>query len=106
MVEKVSLTFEQQEIVVLKKGGNHRRDFCVGCSQDVLFVTPEILAAITGLSEREIFRLMEAGIIRFVEGKRIYACPECYRRSIEQKAGEAEDGCGEITDDGVLRDTS
>jgi len=85
MKQKAQITFEQQETVVLKQSGSHVLEFCPRCEEEVLFVTPEILAAMTESSEREVFRLVEAGVIQFVERKRTYACSECYRNSIEQR---------------------
>ena len=84
MKQKAQITFEQHETVVLKQSGSHVLEFCRNCGEEVLFVTPEILAAMTESSEREVFRLVEAGVIQFVERKRTYACSQCYRNSIGQ----------------------
>lgn len=43
-------------------------------------LSPPVLSVVTGSTEREIFRLVEAGLIHFVEAKRIYACPDCCGR--------------------------
>ena len=83
MKQKASVTFEQQETVVLRQSGSYRQEFCPRCEEEVMFVTPEILAALTGSSEREIFRLIESGEIYFLEGKRIIGCPRCYSKSLE-----------------------
>lgn len=36
--------------------------------------TPEALTLISGVTEREIFRLIEAGEIHFYEGPKVYVC--------------------------------
>ena len=84
MKQRAQITFEQRETVILKQSESHVLEVCPNCDAEALFVTPEILAAMTGASEREIFRLIEAGAIQFVERNRTYACSECYRKSIEQ----------------------
>jgi hypothetical protein len=50
-------------------------------------LTPEIMAALSETSEREIFRLIEGGKIHFVETKRLYACPGCYEQMLEETHG-------------------
>ena|SRR5688572_5214737 len=82
MKQKASVTFEQQETVVLKQSGSHRQEFCPRCDEESMFVTPEILAALTGSNEREIFRLIEAGEVYFVEEARILGCSGCYTRAV------------------------
>ena len=84
MKQRAQITFEQRETVILKQSDSHVLEVCPTCEAEMLFVTPEILTAMTGVSEREIFRLIEAGAIEFVERNRTYACSECYRRSIEE----------------------
>jgi hypothetical protein len=81
MNQKASLIFEREETVVLRQSESHRRSTCDRCGEG-LFITPEILAGITGSSEREIFRLVEAGAITFVETSRLYVCPDCYQRAL------------------------
>jgi glycerol-3-phosphate dehydrogenase len=90
MKQKTQITFEQQETVVLRQSGSHTFVFCPRCDNQIMFVTPEILAAIAGSSEREIFRLMEAGTVHFVEKQRTYVCSECYQNSIEQELTSSE----------------
>ena len=89
MKEKASVTYEQHETVVLKQSGSRRREFCPRCGEEVLLVAPEILAAMTGSTEREIFRLIEGGTIFFVEDGRILGCPGCYVREIGDGFSEA-----------------
>ena len=84
MGQRAEITFEHRETIVLRQSGSHVLEFCSRCDNKILFVTPEILAAMFSSSEREIFRLMEAGAVHFVEKQRTYVCPECYQNSMEQ----------------------
>ena len=76
------ITFEVEETIVLKQGGKISRQDCPECQETVDLLSPDVLALITGTSEREIFRLVESGSVFFVESGRLVVCPECYRRSV------------------------
>jgi hypothetical protein len=78
--QKTELKFEVEETVVLRQGGKIARDYCPKCCQAVDMVSPDVLALVMGASEREIFRLVEAGMIYFVEADRLMICNCCYRR--------------------------
>ena len=94
MTQKAEITFEVEETVVLKKGGKIITEFCPRCAEIVEMVSPDVLALVTGSSEREIFRLIETATIHFVESDRLVACPGCYRRltsnTIEGRVREEE----------------
>lgn len=47
---------------------------CPQCRAPVEMFTPDIAAQLTGLSEREIFRLIENGRLHFTEAERIFVC--------------------------------
>ena len=74
------MTFEIEETLVFRRGGNFITEFCPQCGEIVDMVSPDVLSLVTGTSEREIFRLMEIGKIHFNELGRVVACPSCYRR--------------------------
>lgn len=80
MTQKAELTFEIEETVVLKQGGYFITEYCPRCQELVDMVSPDVLSLVTGASEREIFRLVEAGAIYFVEVKGIVACLGCCRQ--------------------------
>ena len=82
MTQKAEITFEVEETVVLKQGGKIVSAFCPQCREMVDMVSPNVLALATGASEREIFRLVEAGLIHFEETDGLVACPTCYHRSL------------------------
>lgn len=83
MKQRAEITFEREETLILRQSGSYLEEFCPRCQSNVRLLTPEILANLTALSEREVFRLIEEGRIHFVESNRVYACSVCYGRSIE-----------------------
>lgn len=86
MKQTAKITFEMEETVLLRRGSSTANEFCPRCQSDVVLMTPETISKIADISEREIFRLMEAGEIFFIESKRVYACPECFRRFVAHLA--------------------
>ena len=86
MKQKAQITFEEQETLIARQSDNCLMGFCPRCAARVQLITPEILALLTGGTEREIFRLLEAGKIYFFEARRLYACPGCYEKSQEDTA--------------------
>ena len=80
MKRKAAIIFELEETVVLRQGRKVIIDYCPRCQKDVDLIPPDLLALLAGSSEREIFRLIEAGRIHFIESGRVLACTSCYRR--------------------------
>jgi hypothetical protein len=80
MTRKAEIVFEVEETVVVRRTGKIVAEYCPRCDQLVDMLSPDVLASIAGASEREIFRLLEAGVIHFVETEHVYACPKCYKR--------------------------
>jgi hypothetical protein len=78
MTQKPQITFEVEETIVLKQGGKLVRQYCPRCGVEADLVSPDILALVTGASEREIFRLVECNTIFFIESGRLVACLSCY----------------------------
>lgn len=74
MKQKVEITLEVEETVILRQGEKVLTEFCPLCQALVEMITPSIAAALTGLSEREIFRLIESGRLHFTEAERIFIC--------------------------------
>jgi hypothetical protein len=90
MKQNAAITFELEETVVLKQGGKIATDFCPQCQTDVDMISPDVLALLAESSEREIFRLIEAGLIHFIEPDRVLACARCYRKSLTDDRRYAE----------------
>lgn len=91
MKQKAAITFESEETIVLK----HRRKkvsvyFCPGCEAMVEMISPDVLALLTGISEREVFRLIENGQVHFVETERVFVCRDSLmnRSQMSVVAGE------------------
>ena len=74
MKRKAEITFEIEETIILRQGEQMLQAFCPQCRAPVEMITPQIAAALSGLSEREIFRLIESGRLHCLEAERIYIC--------------------------------
>ena len=85
MGQKTEFTFEVEETVVLRQGGKIVVDFCPRCGIDADLVSPDVLSLITGSSEREIFRLIEAGQLYFVETERLVVCVRCFSGTVNRQ---------------------
>ena len=77
MKRKTEITFEKEETIVLRQGEKMLAAFCPRCQTLVEMATPQICALVTGLSEREVFRLIETGKIHFLETERVLVCLNC-----------------------------
>lgn len=73
MKRMTEITFETEELVAVKARQGFK-GFCQGCNAFVEMLPVEAAAILTGLSEREIFRLIETGEIHFVEAERVFVC--------------------------------
>ena len=80
MKQKAEITFEVEETIVLKQGGKMSSEHCPQCSATTHMLSPDVLSLVTGMSERDIFRLVEIGAVHFVENGRLLACPGCLKR--------------------------
>jgi hypothetical protein len=74
MTQKPEITFEIEETVVLKQGGDLITEYCPRCREMVDMISPDVLSLVNGVSEREIFRLVEIGEIHFTELGRMVVC--------------------------------
>ena len=74
MKQKTEITLEVEETIILRQDAKKFMAFCTQCQALVEMITPPIAAALAGLSEREIFRLIEKGRLHFVEAERIFVC--------------------------------
>ena len=82
MTEEPSIVYEFEETVFLKQGGKLITEFCPHCSDTVVLLSPDVLSLVSGITEREIFRLIEKGSIHFVELGRIVGCLSCLTRLV------------------------
>lgn len=76
MKQKAEITLEVEETIVLRQ--DHILEaFCPQCEALVEMITPRIAVALSDFSEREIFRLIEAGAIHFIEAEWVFICWNC-----------------------------
>lgn len=78
MKRKIEITFEMEETVFYKIRKS-RTGFCEQCGQTVETMFIEDAALSSGLSKFQIFRLLEAGGVHFVEAETYCLC----RNSLE-----------------------
>ena len=71
------ITFEMEEKIVIRDTTAVLNGFCPSCGTIVEMATPHVVATISGGSEREIFRLIEAGRIHSIETDRVMICLGC-----------------------------
>lgn len=90
MKQKAAVIFESEETVVFKRSGKRVTGFCPRCASDVEMIAPDVLSIITASSEREIFRLLEAGHVYFVEEDRVLVCASCYAEFIREGASDGQ----------------
>lgn len=83
MKQKTEITFEVEETIILRQGEHKLKAFCPQCQALVEMITPPIAAALSGLSEREVFRLIENGRLHFVEAERIFVCRDSLTNGTE-----------------------
>ena len=62
-------TVEKHEVLVIKGSRRLGRILCNECSGPVALVTLEEAAKISGLNSRAIYRLIEDGLVHFVESE-------------------------------------
>lgn len=58
--------------------------FCSDCRKLSDFVSPKSAAITARFSEREIFRLIEAGKIHFIETDQIWICRDSLKKTVKQ----------------------
>jgi hypothetical protein len=61
-------TLEQHELIIVRTSRTPARRFCADCSDTTALVTLNEAVRISGITSREVYRLMEAGRIHFNEG--------------------------------------
>ena len=80
MKQKVEIMFEVEETIVLRQGERIGSEFCPQCQIVSAMIAPRSIAIFSGAKEREIFRLIEAGEIHFVEADCVRVCLSCLNR--------------------------
>jgi hypothetical protein len=78
------IVFEVAERVVVRSGEFTTAGDCPFCGEKVAMGTPCTAAALYGVTEREIFRLIEAGNIHFTEIAQVMICLKSIREFLEE----------------------
>ena len=78
MKNQSEITFEIEETIVVRDGVPAIL-FCERCMRKVPMSTPQTAALLSGMTEREIFRLLESELVHFSEGGRVLICLESVR---------------------------
>ena len=84
MKQKTAITFEVEETVTFRQQKVSHRAYCKLCQGIREMSPPWVLAAILGLSEREVFRLVERSVMGCVEEPRFLVCTRCTERSVRE----------------------
>jgi len=74
MKRRAEIIFEIEETTVLRQAERIINAFCSQCAKRVEMASPQTIADLSDYTEREIFRLVEAGKIHFIETGRILIC--------------------------------
>ena len=73
MKRKTEIILETEELVSIKARRSFN-GFCRECGAQVEMLPAESAAHLSGLGERQIFRLIEDGGIHFIEAERVFVC--------------------------------
>ena len=74
MNPKTEIEIKLIETIRYSKRSERFEAYCPECGSTAEFTTPHTAALVTGSGEREIYRLIEADDIHFVETDRIWIC--------------------------------
>jgi hypothetical protein len=67
---RTKITVERERLLIVASGQGQRKGFCEACDAEVEMIGAEEASLLTGLSQRAIFRLIEAGRLHFSETRR------------------------------------
>lgn len=73
------IVVEIDERIAVTNAEQQFEAYCSECKKMTEMVTPKTAAVLTGISEREVFRLVESSSVHFVENDRVLVCLESLR---------------------------
>lgn len=85
MKRKTEITFEVEETTVWRQGEKKFTAYCPQCQALVEMAAPQFAAMTVGVTEREIFRLIETEEIHFVETGKISVCLISLTNKLKEK---------------------
>ncbi|HEV8593218.1 MAG TPA: hypothetical protein VGQ55_14025 [Pyrinomonadaceae bacterium] len=68
------IVIEFDERIAIDRAEHQFEAYCADCKQMAEMATPKMAGILTNVTERGIFRLIEAKSVHFVEGNRIFVC--------------------------------
>lgn len=74
MSKRFEIKLETEETIVLREGSKIMTAFCPSCGEGVLMASPQVISVLSGITEREVFRLLEVGKIHFTETGGVLIC--------------------------------
>lgn len=74
MKQRAEIIFEIEETVLLRQGPATITEHCPHCEAYVALVTPRAAGILANVSERIVFRFIEAGEVHFIERDGIFIC--------------------------------
>ena len=77
MKQTAEFILETKETIMIRRPDLIERGLCPNCSEIVDMVAPYVIATLSGITEREIFRLIESGLIYSFESDRLRVCLNC-----------------------------
>ena len=77
--ENDGIVVEIDERIAVTNAEQQFEAYCSQCKRMTQMAAPKTAALLTGISEREVFRLIEGPEIHFVENTRILVCIESLR---------------------------
>ena len=73
------IVIEIDEQIAVTNAEEQFEAYCSQCKKMTRMATPKTAAVLTGISEREVFRLIEGNEVHFIENARILVCIESLR---------------------------
>lgn len=73
------IVVEIDERIAVKNEEQQFEAYCSECKKMTQMGTPKTAAILTGISEREVFRLIEGTEVHFIENARVLVCIESLR---------------------------
>lgn len=79
MNKNIAIVIEIDERIAVKNAERQFDAYCSECKKMTEMSTPKTAGTLTGISEREVFRLIEGKQIHFIENARVLVCVDSVR---------------------------
>jgi hypothetical protein len=78
--KNIAIVIEIDERIAVKNAEQRFEAYCSECKKMTEMATPKMAGTLSAISEREIFRLIEAKQIHFIENTRVLVCLDSVRK--------------------------